>query len=374
MKLNPNLDRNKILDCDRKGVLKLPSGALHLWLCLWMNENSTQQSYMSLKEIQRQTGMDRKTIVKWRRYLVQHGWLVQTGETAADMYSKATRGAHDVLVYRVDDPTKGNSGEIPLTEDGKIPAGGECLHPKNSTQDSGSVSASVSGSCSGSESRSLSSSPSSPDPAAALPQPTKIVASLPDTPQIEDRTERQDRGAAPHTPAGGTPAPPCGRMGVLGLDGKEYLHHWKDSKNRARTSLVIAKPEFLALTSETPCSHCQQPLGPFGSGKAAHEGCLDMSRSQSFWLKGKVNYDIIKQNINEPDPAPIRAAKPPLRDHRQEAIDHLTAAGQQAGKRHVQYFPDGAAYPDSWYRLSDEEKRLLIQQHARKKHAKISIS
>jgi hypothetical protein len=43
------------------------------------------------------------------KYLLKHGWLIDTGQTAAQKFAATgrpvTRGAHAIKVYRVDDPT-----------------------------------------------------------------------------------------------------------------------------------------------------------------------------------------------------------------------------------------------------------------------------
>jgi hypothetical protein len=49
--------------------------------------------------------MDTKTVMKWRRYLVENGWLVETGEVAGSKYEEPTTGSWKVPVVRVDDPT-----------------------------------------------------------------------------------------------------------------------------------------------------------------------------------------------------------------------------------------------------------------------------
>jgi hypothetical protein len=108
-------ERLKVLDCNRKAILGLPSPAFHLWMCYWMNEDDEQESYMSLDEIESQVDarISRRTIITWTQWLVAKGWLVDTGKTAADKFIQrgktATRGAHQIRVYRVDDPTKGIS-------------------------------------------------------------------------------------------------------------------------------------------------------------------------------------------------------------------------------------------------------------------------
>jgi hypothetical protein len=108
-------ERIQVLDCNRKAILGLPSPAFHLWMCYWMNEDDEQESYMSLDEIESQVDarISRRTIITWTQWLVAKGWLVDTGKTAADKFIQrgktATRGAHQIRVYRVDDPTKGIS-------------------------------------------------------------------------------------------------------------------------------------------------------------------------------------------------------------------------------------------------------------------------
>ena len=82
--------------------------------------------------------MSQPTIIKWQRYLKEHGWLVETGETAADKYTKATRGAHSVPVVRVDDPKRGAKDslapESPVTLDNGVAK--KSLAPKNFSEGS----------------------------------------------------------------------------------------------------------------------------------------------------------------------------------------------------------------------------------------------
>lgn len=106
-------DRLKILDCNRKNVLGLPSGAFHLWFTYLMNEDDENESWLSIPEIEAQTGMGRTTIVKWTAFLRKGRWLVDTGKTAEDkllaMGKVPSGNAHQVHVYRVDDPTSSES-------------------------------------------------------------------------------------------------------------------------------------------------------------------------------------------------------------------------------------------------------------------------
>lgn len=102
-------DRLKILDCNRKNVLGLPSGAFHLWFTYYMQEDEEQESFMSYSEIEAQTGMGRTSIQKWNHYLVRHGWLIDTGKTAYDKWlalgKQPTADSKRITCWRVDDPT-----------------------------------------------------------------------------------------------------------------------------------------------------------------------------------------------------------------------------------------------------------------------------
>lgn len=113
--------RYKFLDPTRKAVLMLPPNALKLWLAYWMFESDDRKAYPTQDTIDRVTGMSTKTIIKARAYLLAEGWLKKCSGSAADYYTKATRGAHKVGVYRVADPT---GGETPPRQVDKV----EFLH------------------------------------------------------------------------------------------------------------------------------------------------------------------------------------------------------------------------------------------------------
>ncbi len=101
-------DNYKLLDCDRKTILGLPSPAVHLFMVYWMHEGATGEAYLSLRTIKHITGWKSfDTVIKWRDYLITNGWLVKTGATAAERYVKPTNGAWKVPTVRVDDPSKG---------------------------------------------------------------------------------------------------------------------------------------------------------------------------------------------------------------------------------------------------------------------------
>jgi hypothetical protein len=117
----------KVLDCQRKGILGLPSGAVHLWLAYWMHESEDNESYLSTRTLAAIMNVDRNTVMKWQQYLLSNGWLKLTGGSAADKYDNPTRGASKVLTMRVDDPLKGCLAEkIGHEEGGGIiqPGGG----------------------------------------------------------------------------------------------------------------------------------------------------------------------------------------------------------------------------------------------------------
>jgi hypothetical protein len=101
----------KVLDCQRKGILGLPSGAVHLWLAYLMHESEDNESYISTRALAAVTNMDRNTVMKWQQYLLPNGWLRLTGGSAADKYDNPTRGASKVLAMRVDDPLKEDLAE-----------------------------------------------------------------------------------------------------------------------------------------------------------------------------------------------------------------------------------------------------------------------
>lgn len=100
----------KLLDPNRKAVLSLPDPALKLWLAYWMFESDDQEAYPSLDRLEQVSGQSRNTILKWRKYLLETGWLLRLTGYASDRYSKPTRGSHSVAVYRVNDPTKDEEG------------------------------------------------------------------------------------------------------------------------------------------------------------------------------------------------------------------------------------------------------------------------
>jgi hypothetical protein len=115
----------KLLDPNRKAILQLPSGAVHLWLTYKMFESDNEEAYPSNSMLEKATGMVKKTIIKWREYLLETRWLLKLEGSAAERYSRPTRGANNVGVYRTNDPTTeaGNSGTSESVPLGEVPSG-----------------------------------------------------------------------------------------------------------------------------------------------------------------------------------------------------------------------------------------------------------
>lgn len=178
-----------ILDRSRKAVLALPSGALHLWLCYWMNEDDEKESYASQGEIKTQTGLSIPTIVAWTKYLVRQGWLVPTGKTAYDKLlargKMPSANSKQVIVYRVNDPTPKKSLGVPLKNF-------EGYTTKN-------ILDKVSCSGSGFDSGSCSSTPTNADNAWAGEQEEEKVKGNTKT-QTNGKTKSGHRAAADGTP------------------------------------------------------------------------------------------------------------------------------------------------------------------------------
>jgi hypothetical protein len=148
----------KILDGARKEILSHPSGAVHLWFCYYMNENDAQESWLSLEKIMVQTGLSKPTIIKWRRYLLAHRLLRDTGKRAAEKYKKPTQGAHAVRVLSVDDPNSNSAqGKESLPQENAVNSAKSTANSKKVkyfSRSSNFAEASHSGSGSGSNSKS----------------------------------------------------------------------------------------------------------------------------------------------------------------------------------------------------------------------------
>lgn len=99
--------RFKLFDVDRLEILKALSGnAFKLWMLHWCYEQTGQESWLSLSTMMRLTNLSKNTVIDAHQRMEETGWLIPTGETAADKWGKPTRGAHMIKVYRVDDGSK----------------------------------------------------------------------------------------------------------------------------------------------------------------------------------------------------------------------------------------------------------------------------
>jgi hypothetical protein len=98
----------KVWDCSREDAFReLSPSQFKLWFYLWTHENDAQESYQSLKTMEKGSHMSRHTVIEAKKFLLANGWLVAPGGTAADKYTPATPGASKVLIYRADDPISG---------------------------------------------------------------------------------------------------------------------------------------------------------------------------------------------------------------------------------------------------------------------------
>ena len=137
--------RYKLLDTERKDILRLKGSKLQVWLAQYMSESDEQEAWLSLSKLQHLTGLSENTVIEARKWLQENGWIRATGQVAADKYENPTRGAHKVKVLSVDAPK-----EPPAEIAGAEIAGANVIPPK--IEDKVYVSGSASGSGSGSSS------------------------------------------------------------------------------------------------------------------------------------------------------------------------------------------------------------------------------
>lgn len=195
-----------LFDADRTDWMTMPPFAFQLWMIYYTHERNTGESWMSLSLIEAKWGKDVKTILKWQRWLKANGWLVETGETAADKYGdKATRGSHQVKVVRVDDPKRGaTTGNIPVAKAGDLlanPTTGKL--PEVVTTGESPVKVS----CSSSVSSSVSSSPSASGSDSASSSSTCTGQSHPPAEEKKEKENPEPKTKKPKTAEDGTPYP-----------------------------------------------------------------------------------------------------------------------------------------------------------------------
>lgn len=104
--------RYKLLDLDRKDILKLKGARLQVWMAQWMSESDEGEAWLSLTTLMNLTGLAEHTVIEARRWLVANGCMKEPGGTAADKYKKPTVGAHKVKVRSVKAPPANNAGVL----------------------------------------------------------------------------------------------------------------------------------------------------------------------------------------------------------------------------------------------------------------------
>jgi hypothetical protein len=73
----------KILFCADRGVLKIPSAALKVWLCHYFHEGKKNISWPSVPTICAETGMGEAQVYRGRKWLLDNGWMRKVGEIPA---------------------------------------------------------------------------------------------------------------------------------------------------------------------------------------------------------------------------------------------------------------------------------------------------
>ncbi len=69
----------KKLYCDEKDLFLLPSPALKIWVYLYSREGQERQSWPSVSTIAKETGLNDRTVQRYKQFLISYGWLVQIG-------------------------------------------------------------------------------------------------------------------------------------------------------------------------------------------------------------------------------------------------------------------------------------------------------
>jgi hypothetical protein len=108
--------RYKLLDTERKDILKLKGAKLQVWLAQHMSESDDQESWLSLSTLQSLTGLSEPTVIGARQWLLANSWMRDTGGVAADKYTKPSRGSHKVRVLSVDAPKESLAPKVVLEE------------------------------------------------------------------------------------------------------------------------------------------------------------------------------------------------------------------------------------------------------------------
>jgi Helix-turn-helix domain len=89
----------KKLECERRGYLRMPGNALKIWLYYYSREGEERLAWASEEEICKATDLNRDTMRKWRRWLVDNGWLKLMG------HRDSKTGEFAIAIYRVKEGT-----------------------------------------------------------------------------------------------------------------------------------------------------------------------------------------------------------------------------------------------------------------------------
>jgi hypothetical protein len=105
----------KLLDVERKALLRVPGNALKIWLYYWMREGKERIAWGTEKEIRLATGLNKDTYRTWRKWLVDNGWLKPMG------FTNRIHGEFGVPRFRVKEGTlpeiqRGRHPKLPLRD------------------------------------------------------------------------------------------------------------------------------------------------------------------------------------------------------------------------------------------------------------------
>jgi hypothetical protein len=89
----------KKIDCTRRGFLRMPGNALKIWLYYYLREGAERLAWASEEEICKATDLNRDTMRRWRKWLIDNGWLKLMG------HRDAKTGEFAIAIYRVKEGT-----------------------------------------------------------------------------------------------------------------------------------------------------------------------------------------------------------------------------------------------------------------------------
>lgn len=112
--------------CDRPNIFLIPAPAFKVWMYHYAREGRDRASWPSLPKICAALNMGEDSVLKWRKWLIDNGWLVKTGE-------RDSRGVFKVPVMQVKngriptDTNSGSDGRRRRTTPGSLGNGGESI-------------------------------------------------------------------------------------------------------------------------------------------------------------------------------------------------------------------------------------------------------